>query len=91
MNDTSKSHPAVALALDGFAKYKNGSLDIAGLGSSLSSACALLENSLPKPVQEALEWADGELESIRFTVDAKNHAREVERIRAKVEGALSGR
>ena len=89
MTNTLKENPAVALALQAFIKFKGGSLDLAGLGSTLSSAVALLENSIPQAVQKAIERADNEIESIRFTVDTKDHASAVERVRAELEAAVA--
>jgi hypothetical protein len=84
-----KNHPAVRIARDSFARFREGKIDAAGLQQNLSTALGLLDNSLPKAVQESISWAENEIEGVRFMTNAAEQPAEVDRVWREVQEVLA--
>lgn len=79
----------IKLAVDSFRKYRAKQLDIAGLEQSLSKAISLLEGDIPKDVQDAIRWADAEIDTVQFTLSG-NRAREaVEKVWRELDEVIA--
>jgi hypothetical protein len=61
-----RERPLIKLTVEGFRKYRDRQADIAYLAANLSMAMSLLEGDIPKPIRDAIIWAEGKVDTIRF-------------------------
>ena len=77
------------ITIEAFQNYRRKEIGIEGLSQGVGQAMSLLENDIPKPVRDAIEWADSEIETIRFTVGTKKQREEVGRLWRELEEVFS--
>jgi hypothetical protein len=79
----------VKLVIDGFQRYRERKLDISGLAQNLSKAISLLEGDIPKPLRDAIERAEAQVDSIRFGVNESREAAEVGKVWRELEEIIN--
>ena len=77
---TLRNRIPIKLVVEGFSKYRSKQHDIVGLAQALSQAMSLLEGDIPGPVREAIVQAEAEVDTIRFAVNEKREAIEVNKV-----------
>jgi len=84
-----RERPPIRLTLEAFAKYKGREADIAYLAAQLAAAMSLLEGDIPKPIREAIRWAEANVDSIRFGTHEQKEYDEVQRVWREVEEVIA--
>ena len=83
---TPAGNPHLYWILESIRQFRAGELDIAGVCSNIAAEAGAIEGDVPKPVREAIERAEGELDSIYWTT---GDAAEADRVLGEVEDVIA--
>lgn len=84
-----RERPSIRFALESFQKYQRNEIDIAALENGLGNAASLLENDIPKPVRDAIEWAYNQVEHIGLVCPEDQEREKIASIWREVEEVIS--
>lgn len=79
----------IKITIETFQKYLRKEIDLDAYERGLSSAASLLENDIPKPVRDVIEWANNQTDDIRFLTPKNLAADKVKEIWRELEEVLS--
>lgn len=84
-----RKRPSIKFVLESFPRYLRREIDINGLVGELGKADSLLENDIPKPVQEAVRRAYYDVERMSFTCPEDKERDEVGKIWREVDEVIA--
>lgn len=86
---TLRKRAPIRITIETFQKYLRKEIDLEALEHGLSSAASLLENDIPKPVRDAIKWANNQTDDIRLLTPKNQTADKVREIWRELEEVFS--
>lgn len=86
---TLRNRAPIKIAIESFQSYLNQAIDVERLELGISKAASLLENDIPKPIRDAIERTNNDMDAIRFATPEDQEREAVGRLWREFEEVLS--